>query len=128
MRLESAYDGEYNIWWGRRGGHRRDGANGYRRPPPRVRSQYRCRPALDTGRTRGGDNGATLFCSFFARGLCSEGAACRFLHRLPTARDAAAAAREGSHDIFGRERLCDRDELGGDGGAGSWVSKRGSAL
>jgi hypothetical protein len=105
---------DVNIWSGRRAGERAP------KRGERARSQYRCRPALDTGRTRGSQGRVGTFCSYFARGLCAEGPACRYLHRLPTAADAAAHVRDNSQDIFGRERLPDR--LDNRCGAGSYVS------
>jgi hypothetical protein len=110
----SGRDGDINIWSGRRNGER---------PPKRgerARSAYRCRPRLDTGRTRGSEGRINVFCSYFARGLCAEGSACRYLHRLPTAADAAAHVKNNSQDIFGRTRL--PDHLDSRCGAGSYVS------
>jgi hypothetical protein len=99
--LESARDGDINIWTGRRAGGGRE--RGAPRGQP-ARSQYRCRPAIDTGRTRGSEGRINTFCSYFARGLCAEGAACRYLHRLPTAADAAAHVRDNSQARRGARR------------------------
>lgn len=102
----SACDGgDINIWTGRRigprgggggassGGGGRSGGGG---SGGRAKSHYRCRPETDTGRTRGSDGRVSVFCSYFARGMCAEGPMCRYLHRLPTAADAAAHARNNS--------------------------------
>ncbi len=110
--LEAANDtsnASYNIWTHRRTGPRASGAV---RGEPRERgtsvaSAYRCRPALDSGSTRGARAGVTYACLYFARGLCHRGAACDYLHRVPTAADAVAAGAAPQLDVFGRDRLAD---------------------
>ncbi|KAF8069391.1 cwc2 [Scenedesmus sp. PABB004] len=42
------------------------------------------------------------------RGMCYQGSACTYLHRLPTAADDAAYARATGSDIFGRDKLPER--------------------
>lgn len=53
-----------------------------------------------------------------ARGMCYEGSACTFLHRLPTAADNAAMERDTSRDIFGRDKM--PDGMDNRKGAGSY--------
>lgn len=74
----------------------------------------RCDAVLDSGRTRGDDREETSVCLHFARGRCSAGGECAFLHRLPTAADDARAGL--THDVFGRDRhATDRADNGGVG-------------
>ncbi|GLC44099.1 hypothetical protein PLESTB_000929400 [Pleodorina starrii] len=102
--------GERNLWSGRRvgpsvgppGGDGKRGGPGSQRS--RDASKYRCVLELDVGRTRGSDAKQHVFCLYFAKGCCSQGSACTYLHRLPTAEDEAYAVRDLSADIFGREK------------------------
>eukprot|EP00883_Tetradesmus_obliquus_P015807 jgi/Sobl393_1/8964/SZX79374.1 len=107
---------EVNIWSGRRVGPRPDGAS--RADRKRQPSQYRCQPATDAGKTRGSEGQINTFCLFFAKGMCYEGSACTFLHRLPTAADNAAMERDTSRDIFGRDKM--PDGMDNRKGAGSY--------
>ncbi|EFJ51028.1 hypothetical protein VOLCADRAFT_116593 [Volvox carteri f. nagariensis] len=72
-------------------------------------SKYRCVLELDVGRTRGSDAKQHVFCLYFAKGCCSQGSACTYLHRLPTAEDEAYAVRDLSADIFGREKRAESE-------------------
>lgn len=56
----------HNIWTGRRIGGAGGGGG---RPEQREHkgSQHRCRPKIDTGKTRGSGAGVTTFCLFFVR-------------------------------------------------------------
>lgn len=55
--------GEINIWSGRR--IKGTGGGGQKRT--REVSQYRCRPEVDVGRTRGSDAKQMQFCLYFAK-------------------------------------------------------------
>ena len=55
-------------------------------------------------------------CLHFARGRCSAGGECAFLHRLPTAADDARASL--THDVFGRDRHA--THCADNGGVGSF--------
>lgn len=55
-----------------------------------------------------------LFCIHYARGCCSQGSECSFLHRIPIPSDESRIDR--TRDCFGRERhRLDRDDMGGTG-------------
>lgn len=54
----------------------------------------------------------SYFCLYFARGLCTQGKNCHFLHRLPTDDDFFPQ----TVDCFGRDKFADyRDDMGGTG-------------
>ncbi|GIL46980.1 hypothetical protein Vafri_3835 [Volvox africanus] len=107
--------GERNLWSGRRIGPSvgPPSSDGKRGGPgvQRVKdaSKYRCVVELDVGRTRGSDAKQHVFCLYFAKGCCSQGSACIYLHRLPTADDEANAVRDLSADIFGREKRAESE-------------------
>ena len=108
---EHAYDSSrYNAWSGKSARNRDRGRD-------QTRAVTRCDAIADCGRTRGDDRRATTICLHFARGCCSEGDQCEYLHRLPTARDDAALSP--MCDIFGREKH--RDERNDNGGVGSFL-------
>jgi len=67
----------YNIW------HHKP--NDRRKAEPKKAAAHRCRPARDSGRTRGSESGASFCCIDFARGVCAVGPGCNYLHRVPTA-------------------------------------------
>ncbi|KAG2445736.1 hypothetical protein HXX76_000342 [Chlamydomonas incerta] len=99
--------GELNYWSGRKlGPSVPQAGRGAGRQVERVReaSKYRCLPEADVGRTRGSDAKQHVFCLYFSKGCCSQGSACPYLHRLPTAADEQYAVRDLSADIFGREK------------------------
>jgi len=100
----------YNIWY-----HKVPGAGKPRtEPEPPARSKVRCIPYTDAGVTKGEETHSKLFCIYFARGSCTQGYDCMFLHRIPTAADDCELSHV--HDIFGRERHhTDRDDMGGVG-------------
>ena len=100
---------EYNIWYGKFHTNRED--RGHR---VRVKAPTRCVLAADAGATRGDDLRAGYCCRYFARGACSRGRDCDYLHRRPTAWDASRLAL--THDVFGRERH--REDKGDMGGVG----------
>lgn len=108
-RVEGA--NEYNIWYGRYVGDLWRGGMGKDAAPSR------CDPERDAGRTRAtlamlGDR--CYFCIHFARGACSRGAECTFLHHVPTAEDDGAL--DAARDVFGRARHGSlREDMGGVG-------------
>lgn len=101
--------GTYNIWYNRWEGDR---------DRTRVKVTTRCCLATDAGLTRGDQphmRQNAFVCLHFARGDCSQGAQCLFLHRLPD--DDFDAKLPTSKDCFGRDRhACDREDMGGVGG------------
>ena len=55
---------------------------------------------------------ASIFCLFFARGLCPKGHRCEYLHKLQTSHDLFNP----NIDCFGRDKHSDyRDDMGGVG-------------
>jgi hypothetical protein len=66
----------YNIW------HHKP--NDRRKAEPKKAAAHRCRPARDSGCTRGSESGASFCCIDFARGICAAGPSCNYLHRVPT--------------------------------------------
>lgn len=77
----------------------------------------RCIPSIDTGYSRGSLAKQAIFCLHFARGVCTRGHECMYLHRLPTGTDDAHCAL--LYDIFGREKH--RNEREDNGGTGSYM-------
>ena len=116
---ERAFDSNTraNAWYGAsasRGGGRRQ----------QPEAMTRCDAVLDSGRTRGDDREETSVCLHFARGRCSAGGECAFLHRLPTAADDARASL--THDVFGRDRHA--THCADNGGVGSFSSTNDATL
>ena len=116
---ERAFDSNTraNAWYGAsasRGGGRRQ----------QPEAMTRCDAVLDSGRTRGDDREETSVCLHFARGRCSAGGECAFLHRLPTAADDARASL--THDVFGRDRHA--THCADNGGVGSFSSQNVATL
>lgn len=63
--IEGNYD--YNIWYDKY-------LTDKRQDEERVASMYKCNPSEDTGFTKADKfEGNTVFCTYFARGCCSEG-------------------------------------------------------
>lgn len=77
------------------------------------KSDGRCVVATDSGYTKADKtSGQAFFCLYFARGLCSRGKTCEYLHRLPTVTDMFPP----NLDCFGRDKFADyRDDMGGVG-------------
>eukprot|EP00842_Homolaphlyctis_polyrhiza_P005265 jgi/Hompol1/573/HPOL_002556-RA len=74
------------------------------------KAQTRCIIERDAGKTKAGKKG--MFCIHFARGCCSKGKDCTFLHRIPMPGDRT----ETTIDCFGRDKhRLDRDDMGGVG-------------
>lgn len=97
----------YNVWYLKwSGGDKDDSAYSQRK------AEYRCSIAKDAGYTKADKIPGSYFCLYFARGMCSRGKDCDYLHRLPNLDD-----RFPQHvDCFGRDRFADyRDDMGGVG-------------
>ena len=80
------------------------------------KSEGLCVIATDAGYTKADKSGVanpnTFFCLYFARGLCSRGKNCEYLHRLPQLTDIFPP----NLDCFGRDKFSDyRDDMGGVG-------------
>lgn len=74
----------FNIWYNKwSGGDREDSYLS------KTHAKGRCNVARDSGYTKADSRGGSFFCLHFARGICTKGQDCDFLHRLP-----------GVHDIF----------------------------
>lgn len=103
--------GDFNVWWGK---HATANGSTARDFNSAVKATTRCAPILDAGVTKGDGNGTSSVCVHFARGCCTVGAACEYLHRLPTAFD--DATNHMMYDIFGRPKHhTERDDNGGTG-------------
>lgn len=103
-KQEHAFNGEYNLWYGKSGSQREHGWD------VQKEAATRCDPRVDSGRTRGDESKQRTWCLHFARGVCNKGYECTFLHHLPTGAD--DAGNDMLHDIFGREKHRD-DRRGG---------------
>lgn len=97
----------FNIWYLKwSGGDKEDGAFG------QTKSEGRCNIAKDSGYTRADKVAGSYFCFYFARGLCTNGKDCEYLHRLPQVTDMFPA----NVDCFGRKKFADyREDMGGVG-------------
>ncbi|KAL2916305.1 Pre-mRNA-splicing factor [Polyrhizophydium stewartii] len=96
--------GTYNIWYSKWSG------DGSRFGKGLEKAQTRCILERDAGKTKAGKKG--LFCIHFARGCCSKGKDCTFLHRIPMPGDRS----ETTIDCFGRDKhRMERDDMGGVG-------------
>ncbi len=92
-----AYEGLYNIWHYKRPGLDKETED-------IVKNVFRCEPSEHVGATRADLAPPPMrFCLFFARGCCSKGSECEYLHRIPD--KAHQAHIEESHDAFGRPRF-----------------------
>ena len=100
---------EFNIWYGKWIGEQWCDKG-------MTAAPSRCSVRRDAGRTKADDRlgMAAYCCVFFARGCCSNGSDCTFLHRIPSEDDEKRLAL--THDIFGRERHnTNRDDMRGVG-------------
>jgi hypothetical protein len=101
-------DDEYNFWFDK-----------YLNDKPvrdRAPASTRCDLELDVGYTKADlmEPETAYWCLHFVRGCCSEGANCRFFHRLPSVEECKRIAH--TKDIFGRTRhAAHRDDMGGIG-------------
>ncbi|GFH25246.1 C3H1-type domain-containing protein [Haematococcus lacustris] len=75
----------------------------------KERSRFRCMPEVDCGRTKGSQAQQKMFCLYFAKGCCSQGVNCLYLHRLPTQEDEAYHCKDMGADIFGREKRAEHE-------------------
>lgn len=97
----------FNIWYAKwSGGDRQDSYMS------KTQAKGRCNIARDSGYTRADKVPGSYFCLWFARGLCSRGQDCEYLHRLPGVYDVFSP----NVDCFGRDKFSDyRDDMGGVG-------------
>lgn len=95
----------FNIWYNKWSGGDRD-------VPVQFKAPNRCDILKDSGYTRGDSIRGSYFCLFFARGICTKGRDCEYLHRLPGIHDIFNP----NVDCFGRDKFSDyRDDMGGVG-------------
>ncbi len=83
---------EVNLWSGK--------PLGKRKLPADRGPAMRCDPDTDSGFTRAPES--AYLCLHFARGECSLGAECSYLHRLPVVQD---EQRPITYDVFGRDKF-----------------------
>lgn len=96
-------DQVFNLW------HRKWA--GGDRTNSRKRSNWKCDPKRDSGATQAEE--AQNFCLYFARGMCTKGSKCSYLHRVP---DPLLDHLVPATDCFGREKHAEyRDDLAGVG-------------
>jgi hypothetical protein len=97
----------FNIWYNKwSGGDRED------KYLSKTAAAGRCNIALDSGYTLADKINGSYFCLRFARGICSNGQECEYLHRLPGIHDIFNP----NVDVFGRDKHSDyRDDMGGVG-------------
>lgn len=97
--LEGNY--EYNIWYDKY-------LTDMRTTQKRMPALHKCNPEEDAGFTKADTLGnkkqsSTWFCTYFARGCCTEGTNCRYYHRIPNSDD-CKNDKDNSKDVFGRAR------------------------
>ncbi|KAL0217209.1 hypothetical protein RCL1_007692 [Eukaryota sp. TZLM3-RCL] len=92
----------YNIWYHKWSG---GGFDAYKKQVEEITpAQFRVSISQDEGTTKADETpGRVPFCLYFARGCCSRGKNCNYLHRLPSPHDAQIC--DPSRDIFGRTRF-----------------------
>ncbi|VVT57280.1 uncharacterized protein SAPINGB_P005636 [Magnusiomyces paraingens] len=97
----------FNIWYLKwSGGDKEDGMYNQRK------ADSRCVISTDSGYTKANEVPGSYICLYFARGMCSRGKNCDYLHRLPTEYDIYSQ----NVDCFGRDKFADyRDDMGGVG-------------
>lgn len=97
----------FNIWYLKWSGGDKDDAIYSQR-----KADSRCIIRTDSGYTKADKIPGSYFCLYFARGMCSRGKNCDYLHRLPDLTDIFP-----QHiDCFGRDKFADyRDDMGGVG-------------
>lgn len=94
----------FNIWYNKWSG----GGNNY----TLVKSKHQLDVGRDCGYTKGDKQGKGYFCIFFAKGMCSKGKSCEYLHRIPEDTDVFPL----TVDCFGREKFSEyRDDMSGVG-------------
>lgn len=97
----------FNIWYNKwSGGDRED------KYLSKTHAKGRCNIAKDSGYTKADGLPGSFFCLRFARGICTKGQDCDYLHRLPGTYDHFNP----NVDCFGRDKFSDyRDDMGGVG-------------
>ena len=118
-RQMKAQTGEFNVWYGKSA--TTPGAMSYhdRKPAP-----TRCVAAFDCGTTKADaladttENTSIYWCLHFARGRCTYGNCCEYIHRLPTGLD-DAKRKDLMYDLFGRSKHA--LEKADNSGAGSYL-------
>ena len=100
---------DYNIWY-----HKHIGTKRERFGIEHKKSETRVNIAKDSGWSVGCSQKDPYFCLFFAKGECSQGADCKFMHRLPTKQDEERIPI--TKDVFGRDKYAvDREDMQGVG-------------
>jgi len=95
----------YNIWYNK-------WAGGDREDDVQYHALGRCNPDTDSGYTKADSVNNSFFCKYFAKGICTQGRECEYLHRLPGLHDIFNP----NVDCFGRSKWADyRDDMGGAG-------------
>ena len=118
-RRMKAQTGEFNVWYGRSATQPGELSYHERKPAP-----TRCVAAFDCGTTKADaltdttENTSVYWCLHFARGRCTYGSACEYIHRLPTGLD-DAKRKDLMYDIFGRSKHA--MEKADNSGAGSYL-------
>ncbi|KAJ4327577.1 Pre-mRNA-splicing factor [Fusarium piperis] len=97
----------FNIWYNKwSGGDRED------KYLSKTHAKGRCNVSKDSGYTKADGLPGSFFCLRFARGICTKGQDCDYLHRLPGTYDHFNP----NVDCFGRDKFSDyRDDMGGVG-------------
>jgi len=113
--LEKEKPGAWNLWY-QKMSHCRE----YIRelPPLREPARTKCIPDRDVGYTTADNMGYIgppnqWLCQFFAKGMCKNGRACKYFHRLPTEYDEYHCPT--THTIFGFIRDANRKNVKGRG-------------
>lgn len=104
-------DEEYNIWYNK---YLSDMKSSQFKD--REAAKTRCNPEIDVGYTRADlyEKYASYFCIHFVHGCCSEGAGCKYFHRVPSLQECQTV--DHTRDIFGRARHAShREDMAGVG-------------
>jgi hypothetical protein len=100
---------DYNIWYHTHIGSKRE-RFGVELEPATSRVNI----SKDSGWSIGCSQKDPYFCLFFAKGECSQGPDCKFMHRLPTKQDEERIPI--TKDCFGRDKYAtDREDMQGVG-------------
>ena len=118
-RQQKAATGEFNVWYGKSA--TTPGELSYH---DRKLAPTRCVAAFDCGSTKADalddttENTSIYWCLHFARGRCTYGNCCEYVHRLPTGLD-DAKRKDLMYDLFGRSKHA--LEKADNSGAGSYL-------
>ncbi|CCH46675.1 Pre-mRNA-splicing factor [Wickerhamomyces ciferrii] len=95
----------FNIWYNKWSG----GGNQFQL----VKAKYKLNVEKDSGYTKANKtDGLKFFCLFFAKGMCTKGKKCEYLHRIPNEFDFLPQ----TVDCFGREKFSEyKDDMSGIG-------------